>query len=135
MTELFRDVRRICPACPDEVTLSSRGSGFQCQGCEGVFVDGRELAAMMEHMGAAPPPAKARGPVEPVQRRCPLCRTVMQNTTLWSVRVERCETHGTWFDRKELGRTLELAGGGLGPGSAWHRFWGELFAPGGGHGN
>ena len=121
---------RICPACPDDVALSRRGTGFQCQRCEGAFVDGRELAAMIDHMGDEPPPAKARGAVEPVQRRCPLCRVVMQNTTLWSVRVERCETHGTWFDRKELGRPLELAGGGLGPGSSWQRFWGDLFAPG-----
>lgn len=110
------------------MALSPRGPKLECQRCQGVFVPTADLAEMVAAMTDQLPPIANHADL-PRNRRCPLCKAVMYETSLWSVGVERCDAHGTWFDWKELALVLEYAGGGLGPQTGWQRFWRELFVP------
>jgi Zn-finger nucleic acid-binding protein len=126
--DAYRDSRRLCPHCTEDVALSPNGPKLECQRCQGVFVPTADLADMIATMTDRPPPTAKHADL-PRNRRCPVCSVVMTETSLWTVPVERCDEHGTWFDWKELALALEYAGGGLGPQSAWQRFWRELFVP------
>lgn len=117
-----------CPSCADEeLVLADRH--HTCGSCEGVFVAGDDLVAMIGELTSEP---YELGPLPelPGARDCPLCSNRMAVFVLFEVNVDRCGTHGVWFDAKELESSLERAAGITGPLSRakqfWDKFWFEL---------
>ena len=42
-------------------------------------------------------------------RTCPRCQTQMVKHLLYTIRIDRCEAHGIWFDQDEIQRVLAEA--------------------------
>lgn len=95
------------PACPDcHGPLFLHGNLWGCQGGHGVFVENDALVSLASDMlGADWHAPKPKG--SPGTRACPGCATPMIVEELEGVTVDRCATHGTWFDPQELERALE----------------------------
>jgi hypothetical protein len=113
-----RDRQLACPAC--KTTLAYQGDRWACTGCAGLFVESEALVAMIREMALVPweMPVVTGSPGE---RRCPICSTAMQVELLEGVAIDRCASHGVWFDDHELEATLHHASApptGLG---AWLR--------------
>jgi Zn-finger nucleic acid-binding protein len=41
------------------------------------------------------------------ERHCPVCDETMDEPLVFDVPIDRCESHGMWFDKAELDRVLE----------------------------
>jgi Zn-finger nucleic acid-binding protein len=115
-----------CPRCREPLAPSDprpeSERAYGCEGCQGVFLETGALRALRETR--APPPPYDLSRETPPRRvptaryvRCPRCADVMNRHEFGprsGVVVDTCETHGVWFDRGELERTLLfVAEGGL----------------------
>lgn len=106
----YKDRRLGCPSCK-EVELDYRGERWGCDTCRGSFVENAALTAMVTDM--------INGPWElpvvdgaPGERACPMCRAAMLVEVLEAVTIDRCTTHGVWFDDHELEDALHHASTG-----------------------
>ena len=96
-----------CPACDAAArrALTFTGDRWTCAGCHGAFVERGALEALIEEMSGEPydlaPPAGEAGP-----RACSVCTQPMIVERLGSVEIDRCATHGVWFDQHELQTAL-----------------------------
>ena len=108
-----------CPTCAGKLHL--HGDRWGCDAGDGVFVEYAALEAMLAEMANAPweTPAPA-GPQG--TRACPACSQTMALQEIEGVTVDRCTTHGIWFDTGELERALQHTGE---PKTGWFRrvFW------------
>ncbi len=102
-----KDRRLGCPVCPD-TALDYRGDRWACATCAGAFVETVALAAMVEDMAQQPWEAPAVSGA-PGERACPLCEVAMTVDVLEAVTVDRCASHGVWFDDTELQAALHHA--------------------------
>jgi len=100
-----------CPRCNVALDPGERGT-LKCPECAGAFATDdivremlAELAGVLKH-----PPELVYGPhAKPGLLTCPRCVALMQSAELFTIAVDRCAVHGTWFDHEELGSALERA--------------------------
>ncbi len=108
-----------CPTCSGKLHL--HGNLWGCDAGDGVFVEYEALETMLAEMANAPWETPA--PTGPLGKRaCPACSSAMVEQEIEAVLVDRCATHGIWFDSGELERALQHTGE---PKSGWFRrvFW------------
>jgi Zn-finger nucleic acid-binding protein len=98
----------VCPACKAE--LAFQGDRWSCIQCAGTFLQNEALEGLvLDLTGEAwrvPLPSGVAG-----ERACPVCNQHMIAEDLERVPIDRCATHGLWFDAQELAITLERASG------------------------
>lgn len=82
-----------CPACPD-ASLDKHGS---CRSCGGVWLS-EEL--VRERL----PIAFTGGGYS--ERHCPACDETMDEPLIFDIPIDRCATHGMWFDKAELDQVI-----------------------------
>jgi hypothetical protein len=106
----YKDRRLGCPSCK-EVELDYRGERWECETCRGSFVENAALTAMVTDMTNGPwelPVVDGK----PGERGCPMCGAAMLVEVLEAVTIDRCPTHGVWFDDHELQDALHHASTG-----------------------
>ncbi|MBZ5587460.1 MAG: zf-TFIIB domain-containing protein [Acidobacteriia bacterium] len=126
-----------CPVCREPLIVVEREEIEldACPWCRGLWFDAGELALLAEKVGRTPsvgeggPLAAAVTSEKP--RQCPRCDKAMEKVTVGQsprVLLDRCPSHGLWFDHGELGSLIgQMA---VAPGShpeAALRFMGETF--------
>lgn len=101
----YRDQTLVCPACRTE-PLRFYGDRYGCPICRGCFVENGALEALVAEMIATPwsMPAVAGTPGE---RACPICATALVAERIEGASIDRCPTHGVWFDPQELEGVLQ----------------------------
>jgi Zn-finger nucleic acid-binding protein len=124
-----------CPVCREPLIVAER-EGIEldaCPWCRGLWFDAGELALLAEKEGrtlsVADGSALAAAVTSEKPRQCPRCDKAMEKVYLGQsprVLLDRCPSHGLWFDRGELGSLMgQMA---VAPGShpeAALRFMGE----------
>jgi Zn-finger nucleic acid-binding protein len=128
MSEPYRDRHLSCPAC--QATLRAFKTRQVCDACDGMMVTVEDLASAIHELTSLTPALDYRDE-KPGTRRCPHCTAVMttckiaisidDETEKPKPTLDRCVTHGIWFDREELAKVFEKVaskgfGGGLGRG-------------------
>lgn len=118
---------RLCPRCQTAMKTVSVGTAslLECSRCEGIWVD---IDALQQICAEREKQASVMGmpahPEEPLQLEkqiryvpCPVCHQLMNRVNFAHcshVIVDVCKSHGTWFDKDELRRTVEfIRAGGL----------------------
>ncbi len=130
-----------CPVCREPLIVAER-EGIEldvCPWCHGLWFDAGELALLAEKLGrtlAAPegaPPEAA--PTSEKPRLCPRCDKAMEKVALGAqpkVLLDRCASHGLWFDHGELGSLVsQLSAGGGSHHEAVTTFMGETIGASG----
>jgi len=111
-----------CPACQTAlIVVEHEGIEIDwCLDCRGLWFDEGELELLGEKSGRhleAEDMGRRRGDrVEHGDRKCPRCRKKMERLLLdlpgdATIELDRCNAHGFWLDRGELGgiiRTRKL---------------------------
>ena len=96
--------------CPvDQAVLHQAGYTFKCDRCEGAWVKDEVLVPMLEQHASALVELNWQPRQDGPARPCPECGTSMQTVTLGDVALDRCPTHGVWFDNGELSQALDEA--------------------------
>ncbi len=117
----YRDAGRACLSC--SAALDDTGRRLACPVCRSCLVTMADLDDMMLAMipqGGTRPEGllHARVATGP-GRGCPRCTRPMTARSLLGQPVDRCGTHGIWFDRDELSEVLfatrPVAGPALAP--------------------
>ena len=80
-----------------------------CPQCGSCLVPMADLEVAMRAMGNRSGVFLPRAWSAGAPRGCPRCSAAMATCTLLDVTVDRCDTHGVWFDRDELARALYAA--------------------------
>ena len=114
-----------CPVCPSQ-ELRFLGDRYACERCAGLFVENAAVAAMVNEIAPAYwelPAATGKAG----ERSCPVCRELLVVEVIETVAIDRCGTHGVWFDPKELATMLEHASGNVHEGGL-RRWLARLFA-------
>jgi Zn-finger nucleic acid-binding protein len=111
---------RACPACGDRVSLNSRKLGseaipvLECSSCAGlwlgrgafsVLLDRARQAGRTEDDREAPRPLALKPQSGALYRPCPECGKLMHRRNYGrrsGVIVDSCNSHGLWFDAREL---------------------------------
>ena len=116
---MLRDATLRCPVC-DEHALDSQGERLVCGGCKGALLTDTELRTLLNESRRFSITDEADGNFElaapskltanEATRTCPRCTTQMSKHGLDGVDIDRCASHGLWFDEGELGRLLHLQG-------------------------
>lgn len=126
-----------CPVCREPLIVVER-EGIEldaCLWCRGLWFDVGELVLLAEKVGRTLSVAEggplAAGVTAEKPRQCPRCDKAMEKVTVGQsprVVLDRCASHGLWFDHGELGSLIgQMA---VAPGShpeAALRFMGETF--------
>lgn len=95
-----------CPVCA--APLEEAGRTFRCTKCEGAWIVEDVLVAILEQRAST----LVDLPWQPRQdkpRPCAACKAEMQTVDLGSVNLDRCPTHGVWFDSDELAALIKQA--------------------------
>ncbi len=95
-----------CPVC--DAPLEEAGRTFRCRLCEGAWITEETVVATLEQRAST----LIDLPWQPRQdkpRPCADCKAEMQTVNLGSVQLDRCPTHGVWFDADELAALLKQA--------------------------
>lgn len=96
-----------CPKC--QVPLRQAGYTFACARCGGAWVKDNVVVPMLEERASSLVELDWQPrPVDSI-RACPECGTAMQTVSLGSVALDRCPSHGVWFDAGELASALKEA--------------------------
>lgn len=105
-----------CPRCQValvriDVPQAPTANACACAACGGVWVDpftARGIADALEPAFGAVTEHATRGAEAPVDEAapaaCPDCGQPMARQHLSGIEVDRCDAHGTWFDRGEIRR-------------------------------
>lgn len=97
-----------CPACRTR-DLRFLADRYGCDECHGVFVQNAALVGLVADMTSElwdlPAPTGAPGP-----RACPVCAELLVVEVLEGASIDRCATHGIWFDPSELEQVLKATG-------------------------
>jgi Zn-finger nucleic acid-binding protein len=94
-----------CPVCRG--ALIADGGRWSCD-AHGVFVENDALVQLMGEISGEPwqMPAPVGAPGE---RACPVCDARLTIEGIDAILVDRCGTHGIWFDTGELADALAVA--------------------------
>jgi Zn-finger nucleic acid-binding protein len=105
---IYADRTLACPACDAELAFG--GDRWSCVSCAGTFLQNETLEGLVLDMSGSawsvPPPEGPSG-----ARKCPVCEKLMLVEDIERVLIDRCASHGLWFDAKELAVALERASG------------------------
>jgi hypothetical protein len=125
--EPYRDSHHTCPRC--NAQLRKFRDRLVCDSCEGLMLSIDDLRGSIAELTGLEPTLTYRD--EGLGNRlCPHCQTSMTTAKLTIViegskpakpppKLDRCATHGLWFDPQELALVLEpVAGKGFGGGAA-----------------
>lgn len=125
--DAYRDQHHICPRCNDELRVF--GERLVCDGCQGLMLTADDLGNAIVELTGLMPTFTIRDEA-PGKRACPRC-TMSMTTAKLTIELEgtkamktgptldRCLTHGLWFDENELADVLApVAGKGFGGGMA-----------------
>lgn len=124
MTDPYRDAKLVCPAC-DRTLREFRGR-LVCDTCDGIMLTVDDLVAGIHDMTSVVATFEWTRET-PGTRKCPHCREAMSRCHVIvhlendlekpKPELDRCATHGVWFDREELAKVFEkVAGKGYGGG-------------------
>lgn len=128
--EPYRDAHRICPRCNAELRVFR--DRLVCDTCGGVMLSSDDLRGAIAELTGLEPMLSYRNEAAG-KRSCPYCATPMMTAKLTieiegakpakpDAELDRCATHGLWFDESELALVLEpVAGKGFGGGRAHPR--------------
>ncbi len=117
---MYRGQTFSCPSCANALTtLRSALPISGCLTCGGMWLGPeasvhvmRGLDDALEHDVAALSEETARRSLVPSvdsgSRACPTCNLVMSRLDVGPVTVDSCATHGTWFDRHEVGHVARV---------------------------
>ncbi len=100
----YRGRALACPSCKDK-TLEFVGERWGCRTCKGSFAEDAAMVAMVSDIKSAPwemPAPKGT----PGKAACPVCSEPMTVEKLGTVSIDRCKSHGVWFDDAELAKVL-----------------------------
>jgi Zn-finger nucleic acid-binding protein len=131
MTEPFRERANMCPECG--VPLREFGKRLCCDRCEGIFLAEADLAHAVDELTHLEPALAFRHD-KAGHRACPTCMAAMTTCRVElamldkviapKVELDRCASHGLWFDTDELAdvflaveRVFGSHGGSSGPGN------------------
>ncbi len=95
-----------CPRC--KVTALGTGTLRSCGACHGAWVPEETLVAHVSSMQSAPPRLHWSVAIRPALP-CARCQQPMETLWLFHVAVDRCRSHGVWFDEHELAEVLRRA--------------------------
>lgn len=116
----------VCPAC--EATLREFRGRYVCDACDGIMLTIEDLVAGIHDMTSIAATFEWTHE-KPGKRKCPHCREAMTACHVIvhleadlekpKPELDRCATHGVWFDREELAKVFEKVatkgyGGGVG---------------------
>jgi Zn-finger nucleic acid-binding protein len=102
---MYRDPIRRCPRCSGELVSYPGREKWRCKGCQSVLVGPSELTIEIGERGAALAEAgDPAGSAGDAAINCPMCGARMRRYLIEDIDVERCSTHGVWFEGGELGR-------------------------------
>jgi Zn-finger nucleic acid-binding protein len=125
--EPYRDAHRACPRCNGELRVFR--DRLVCDTCGGMMLSVDDLRGAIAELTGVEPTLSYRNESHG-KRLCPHCATPMMTAKLTleiegakpakpNVELDRCATHGLWFDDAELALVLEpVAGKGFGGGRA-----------------
>lgn len=111
----YRGQELVCPAC--QARLRVFRQRLCCDSCDGILLELGDLTTSISELtGIDPEIGFVRE--RPGKRACPRCAVVMsacrldvalmdQRPTLRPV-LDRCATHGVWFDANELAKVFEV---------------------------
>ncbi len=101
-----------CPVCREPLVVAER-DGIEldvCPWCHGLWFDAGELALLAERLGRTLAVAEGAAPATVAAtekpRSCPRCDKTMEKVSLGrapKVLLDRCPSHGLWFDHGEMG--------------------------------
>jgi Zn-finger nucleic acid-binding protein len=132
MTEPYRERVNMCPECG--VPLRAFNKRLCCDRCEGIFLTEADLARAVDELTHLEP-ALTFGHDKAGHRPCPTCTAAMTRCRIElammdkvvapKVELDRCASHGVWFDTDELAdvflaveRVFGSHGGTRGPSDA-----------------
>ncbi|MDQ3333724.1 MAG: zf-TFIIB domain-containing protein [Myxococcota bacterium] len=103
--EPFRTAIIHCPRCR-QAELTG-GDMRHCMQCKGSWVPEETLHA---HISAMTAEVKPRVEWTVTHQRiglpCAVCKHTMETLLLFQIAVDRCHSHGVWFDKDELAEVL-----------------------------
>ena len=103
--EPFRTAIIHCPRCR-QAELTG-GDMRHCMQCKGSWVPEETLHA---HISAMTSEVKPRVEWTVTHKRiglpCAVCKHTMETLLLFEIAVDRCHSHGVWFDKDELAEVL-----------------------------
>src|SRR5512139_3915212 len=101
----FRTAPIHCPRCRS--TELTPGEMRHCLSCKGAWVPEETLHAHITTMTSELKP-KIEWTVthERLGLRCAACKHTMETLLLFEIPVDRCHSHGVWFDKDELAEVL-----------------------------
>jgi Zn-finger nucleic acid-binding protein len=112
--EPFRTVTTQCPRCRS--SQLTNGELQHCATCQGTWVSHETLS---EHVSTMQVDLKPKLVWEISNARlglpCATCGHAMEPLRLFDVPVDRCKTHGVWFDKDELAAVLQRSGAHVEP--------------------
>jgi Zn-finger nucleic acid-binding protein len=127
MTDPFRSGSQLlCPAC--EGALREFRGRLVCDACDGIMLTVEDLVAGIHDMTSIAATFEWTHE-KPGKRKCPHCGEAMtachvivhleNDLEKPKPELDRCATHGVWFDREELAKVFEKVatkgyGGGVG---------------------
>lgn len=103
----FRDEFAGCPRCGKP--LDPGAERTNCESCRGVLIADKYILQVVIDTINQPLdalPLDDRTAREP-NLICPGCRNPMAPHSLYGIAVDRCETHGLWFDGDELAQMMQ----------------------------
>lgn len=96
-----------CPCCNQP--LVQAGRTWKCEGCDGAWVRDEVLVPLLEQSASTLVELPWQPNAEDHIRACPECAKRMETVKLGTVALDRCATHGVWFDARELAALLGQA--------------------------
>ena len=117
---MYRGQTSSCPSCGSALAgLPSTLPVSGCHTCGGMWLGPEASVHIMRGLGdaleqdvAALSEETARRSLVPSVdsgvRSCPTCSLVMARLVVGEVTVDSCATHGTWFDRDEVGHVARV---------------------------
>jgi Zn-finger nucleic acid-binding protein len=109
---IYRDLFQICLSCgsPLRHIAIAAGSYEKCVSCGGVWMEHGALQGMWAFMRPINPLVFHPRTTGRKERMCLRCDKPMERVSLGhGVPVDRCATHGIWFDPEELAVSLAAA--------------------------
>jgi Zn-finger nucleic acid-binding protein len=97
-----------CPGC-GAAELAEAGYTQRCPACDGAWIDEQVLVGILQKRTSSLVDLPWQPREQDRERACPSCQQAMQPVKLGTVALDRCATHGVWFDARELAELLAQA--------------------------